>query len=540
MVRSLQYRDKAIHRECSLSIDVGAPGVSPPSPRNAALLLWDSAGRHGDRPAVVERGSAVTYTALRERAAAIGAALRAAGVGADDRVAILLERGRDAAAAYFGTLAAGAIAVVANETLRPRQIEHVLAHSGARCLITTGDVLARQPRRLSTAAGVLDASEIRPGGEPLAPVHRLGSDMAQIVYTSGSTGLPKGVVVSHANLWALTSVVVSYLGLTDVDRLASLLPFSFVYGVGQLLCAVGAGAALVVERSPLPQQMIESVRTEGVTVLAAVPPLWNRLLRVPALVEAPLPRLRVMTNAGGHLPVETVRALRRAQPGAQLYLMYGLTEALRCTYLPPAELDRRPDSMGRAIPGGEAYVLLEDGTPAPPGEIGELVYRGPTVTLGYWNDPEVTARVFRPNPLRPSGAPPSDADRVVFSGDLVRRDDEGFLYFVGRRDRIIKTMGYRVGPDEILGVLYASGEVADAEVVGEPDEARGERIVAYVVLAEQGSLERLQAYYGRELPRYLQPARVEVRAALPLLASGKHDLEAVRSAPGTPFPSQAE
>ena len=220
--------------------------------------------------------------------------------------------------------------------------------------------------------------------------------------------------------------------------------------------------------------------------------------------------------------------------------MYGLTEALRCTYLPPAELDRRPDSMGRAIPGGEAYVLLEDGTPAPPGEIGELVYRGPTVTLGYWNDPEVTARVFRPNPLRPSGAPPSDADRVVFSGDLVRRDDEGFLYFVGRRDRIIKTMGYRVGPDEILGVLYASGEVADAVVVGEPDEARGERIVAYVVLAEQGSLERLQAYYGRELPRYLQPARVEVRAALPLLASGKHDLDAVRSAPGTPFPSQAE
>ncbi len=483
---------------------------SPSSPRNGALLLWDSARRHAGRPAVVERGSVVTYTELRERAAAIGAALRAAGVGADDRVAILLERGADAAAAYFGALAAGAIAVVVNETLRPRQIEHVLAHSGARCLITTGDILARQPRRLSTAAGVLDASEIRPGGEPLAPVRRLGQDIAQIVYTSGSTGLPKGVVVSHANLWALTSAVVSYLALTEVDRIASLLPFSFVYGVGQLLCAVGAGAALVVERSPLPQQMIESVRTEGVTVLAAVPPLWNRLLRVPALVEAPLPRLRVMTNAGGHLPPEVVRTLRRVQPRAQLYLMYGLTEALRCTFLAPDEVDRRPDSMGRAIPGGEVYVLLEDGTPAPPGEIGELAYR------------------------------PSDAQRVVFSGDLVRRDDEGFLYFVGRRDRIIKTMGYRVGPDEILSVLYGSGEVADAVVVGEPDEARGERIVAYVVLAGQGSLERLQAYYGRELPRYLQPARVEVRDALPLLASGKHDLAAVRAAPGTPLPSQAE
>src|SRR2546423_4588677 len=289
---------------------------SPSSPRNAALLLWDSARRHAGRPAVVERGSAVTYTELRERAAAIGAALRAAGVGADDRVAILLERGGDAAAAYFGALAAGAIAVVVNETLRPRQIEHVLAHSGARCLITTGDILARQPRRLSTDAVVLDASAIHGRGDRFAPVARRDDDVAQIVYTSGSTGLPKGVAVSHANLWALTRAVVSYLGLTETDRLASLLPFSFVYGVGQLLCAVGAGAALVVERSPLPQQMIETIRTEGATVLAAVPPLWTRLLRVPALVEAPLPRLRVMTNAGGHLPVDAVRALRRAQPRA--------------------------------------------------------------------------------------------------------------------------------------------------------------------------------------------------------------------------------
>jgi acyl-CoA synthetase (AMP-forming)/AMP-acid ligase II len=460
----------------------------------------------------------------------MGATLRAAGIGTDDRVAILLERGRDAAAAFFGTLAAGAIAVVVNETLRPRQIEHVLAHSGARCLIATGDLLARQPRRLSTDVVILDASAIHPRGEPLAPVPRLGNDVAHIVYTSGSTGLPKGVAVSHANLWALTRAVVGYLELTEADRVASLLPFSFVYGVGQLLCAVGAGAALVVERSPLPQQMIDTVRGEGATVLAAVPPLWSRLLRVPAFVEAPLPRLRVMTNAGGHLPAEAVRALRQAQPGAQLYLMYGLTEALRCTYLPPEQLGRRPESMGRAIPGGEVYVLRDDGTPAPPGEIGELVYRGPTVTLGYWNDPELTARVFRPNPLRPPGA--SDAERVVFSGDLVRRDDEGFLYFVGRRDRIIKTMGYRVGPDEILGVLYASGEVADAVVLGEPDEARGERIVAYVVLAQQGSLERLQTYCGRELPRFLQPARIELRDALPVLASGKHDVAAVRASPG--------
>jgi amino acid adenylation domain-containing protein len=512
--------------ERPLPIDIEDSREATPS---AARMLWDSAARYGDRPALVERGSTTTYTALQHRAAAMGTALCATGVGVNDRVVILLERGRDAAAAFFGTLAAGAIAVVVSETLRPRQIEHVLARSGARALITTGDLLAQQPRRLSTDARILDTSAIRADGGRLAPVPRLGSDVAQIVYTSGSTGLPKGVVVTHANLWALTAAVISYLGLTAADRLAGLLPFSFVYGVGQLLCAMRAGATLVVERSPLPQQMMDTVRAEGVTVLAAVPPLWTRLLRVAGLL-APLPKLRVMTNAGGHLPVPAVRALRRAQPGAQLYLMYGLTEALRCAYLPPEEVDRRPASMGRAIPGGEIYVLREDGTEAAPGEVGELVYRGATVTLGYWNDPQLTARVFRPNPLRPPGAP--DAERVVFSGDLVRRDHDGFLYFVGRRDRIIKTMGYRVGPDELLSVLHASGEVVDAVVVGEPDEARGERIVAYVVLAEHGSVERLQAHCGRELPRYMQPARIDVRTALPVLESGKHDVEGVRAASG--------
>jgi acyl-CoA synthetase (AMP-forming)/AMP-acid ligase II len=207
--------------------------------------------------------------------------------------------------------------------------------------------------------------------------------------------------------------------------------------------------------------------------------------------------------------------------------MYGLTEVLRSTYLPPEEVDRRPDSIGRAIPGAEVYVVRDDGTPAAAGEIGELVHRGPTVTLGYWDDPVLTAKVFRPNPLRPAGAP--DAERVVFSGDLVRADAAGFLYYVSRRDRLIKTLGYRVGPDEIVSVLHASGEVAAAVVAGEPDESRGERIVAYVVLATNGSAEQLKTFCRRELPRYMQPARIEVRDALAVLPNGKPDLTALRA-----------
>jgi amino acid adenylation domain-containing protein len=465
----------------------------------------------------MERDRSVDYGTLWQRTAALAFAFLAAGMGVGDPVAILLERGIDAAAAFFATLSVGAIAVVMNETLRPRQIEHVLAHAGARHLVTTAGLLARQPRPLRRDARILDVTTIPQASDlTLDPIHRDEGDVAQVIYTSGSTGLPKGVAVSHGNLWAATGAVTSYLGITSSDRIASLLPFSFVYGMSQLLCSTRAGAALVVERSPLTQQIVATVRAKEVSVLPAVPSLWMRLLQVPGF-RTSLPRLRVMTSAGGHLPVGAVRTLRQAQPGAELFLMYGQTEVMRSTYLPPDEVDRRPDSIGRAIPGAEVAVLRADGTPAAPGEIGELVHRGPTVTLGYWKDPDLTAQVFRQ----------LGTDRAVYTGDLVRRDADGFLYFVSRKDHIIKTMGYRVGPDEIGDVLHASGEVAEAAVVGERDVVWGQRIVAYVVLADGGSLERLRAYCGRELPRHLQPARIEVRDALPVLPNGKPDLAAV-------------
>jgi amino acid adenylation domain-containing protein len=495
---------------------------------NAALLLWRAAHSGGARPAIVERDAVTDYAGLVDRAAGVAAALTTAGAGPGTPVSIFLERGCDAAAAFFGTLAAGGIAVFINEGLRPRQIDHILGHSGARHLITTAELLARQPRGLQGDPHIIDVGTIPvPADGKCEPVMRLGNDVAQIIYTSGSTGQPKGVTVTHANVDAAARAVVGYLGITKSDRIASLLPFSFVYGLSQLLCAVTAGATLVVERSPLPQQAIATVRGQDVTVLAAVPALWMRLLATGGLRDALLPVLRVMTNAGGHLPLEAVRGLRAAQPHVRLFLMYGLTEALRSTYLPPEEVDQRPDSIGRAIPGAEIYVVRDDDTPAGPGEVGELVHRGPTVTLGYWKEPQLTARVFRPNPLRPAGAP--DAERVVYSGDLVRRDEDGFLYFVSRKDRIIKTMGFRVGPDEVADVLYASGEVAEAAVTGEPDPMWGERIVAHVVLVAEGSLERLKLYCGRELPRHLQPARIEVRDAMPLLPSGKHDVAALKA-----------
>jgi amino acid adenylation domain-containing protein len=492
---------------------------------NVANLLWKTASVRGPHPAVLEPADVMSYSELQGRAAGIAAALTASGLNAYDRVGIFLDSGADAVAAFFGVVAAGGIAVVINESLRPRQVEHILEASGATVLVTSEALLSRQPRRLETHSRIVFTRSISSPAS-FTPVPRTSKDPAQIVFTSGSTGLPKGVTVTHGNLLAAAETVIGYLGIAATDRIASILPFSFVYGMSQVLCAVGSGAVLVLARSPLASQLVSDLRAQHVTVLAAVPPLWQQLLSVSSFRDEPLQSLRVVTNAGGNLPVPAVRALRRAQPQARLYLMYGLTEVLRSTFLPPEEVDQRPDSIGRAIPGAEVLVLREDLTPCGAGEVGELVHRGPTVALGYWNDPGETARVFRPHPLRPTGAP--DAERVVFSGDLVRRDADGWLYFVGRSQRMIKTLGYRVSPDEIATVLYASGETAECIITSEPDEVRGERIIAFVVLAGGGSLDRLRLYAGVELPRHMQPSRFEVRESLPRLPNGKHDIRALR------------
>ena len=499
-----------------------------PDRANLACLLWEAAAHAGQRPALLQPGRAATYAELQSRAAAVRQHLDSLGVRPGDRVALLLERGIDAAACYFGILAAGAVAVVVNDKLRPRQIEHVLRHSGAAALLTTRAALQHQPRALETQTLIIDIVAI-PAGAQGTPRPRIGADLAQIVFTSGSTGLPKGVVFTHANLQCGARTVASYLGLTADDRIASLLPLSSVYGLNQLLCAVASRASLVVELSTLPDQIESVTRAAGVTVLAAVPPLWLQLLRVPRFTREPMPALRIMQNAGGHLPVDAVHRLRTAQPHAHLFLQYGLTEAFRSTFLDPREVDVHPDAIGRAVPGAEIFVLRDDDTVCEVDEVGELVHRGATVAAGYWDDAEATARVFRANPLRPAGAP--DAERVVFSGDLVRRDAHGLLHFVGRRDRMIKTLGYRVAPDEVADVLLASGQVVEAVVTGEPDGERGERVVAYVVLSRTGSRERLVAFCRAELPRYMQPGRYELRESLPRLGGGKYDLAALRQSP---------
>lgn len=462
--------------------------------------------------------SPVTYAGLARRAAGYAEAYQRGGVGRGDRVALLLDRGVEAAAALTAAHAVGAIAVVLNERLRARQLQHALGDSAPRLLVTTAEMVGRAALAPQGLPPQLDPATVTDGGA-LSVAVVAPTDAAQIIYTSGSTGLPKGVVHTHGSVGTGVDIVHRYLGLRADDRVASLLAFSAVYGLNQLLCSFAVGATLVVERAVFPSDLVRALREDRITVAAAVPPLWTQLVGVEAFAT-PIPTLRQLQNAGGHLPVEIARRLRAAQPQADLILQYGMTETWRGTYLPPEETDRRLGSMGRAIPGVEILVTREDGSLCAPDEVGEIVHVGPTVAAGYWGGRADAAQAFRPHPARP-GQP------AVHSGDYAKADAEGFLYYVGRRDRIIKTQGLKVGPDEVADALLTSGQVREAVVTGEPDPERGQRIVAWVVLAEGGSVATLRKFVRAELPPHMQPARYEERAELPKLASGKYDVEAL-------------
>jgi acyl-CoA ligase (AMP-forming) (exosortase A-associated) len=357
--------------------------------------------------------------------------------------------------------------------------------------------------------------------------------MAAILYTSGSTGHPKGVVLSHRNMVAGAKSVASYLENNADDTLLAALPLSFDAGFSQLTTAFHAGARVVLLNYLLPRDLINTLERERVTGLTAVPPLYIQLSHVewPARSRQ---HLRYFASTGGRMPLATLKRLRAILPNAKPYLMYGLTEAFRATYLPPQEADRRPDSIGKAIPNAEILVLREDGTSCAPDEPGELVQRGPLVALGYWNDTEKTAERFRPLPAHIVGRGPGLVlpEIAVFSGDTVRHDEDGFLYFIGRRDEMIKTSGYRVSPTEVEEVLYATHLVAEVAVLGVPHPTLGEAIVV-VATAQPGVPPQVEALLGacrERLPLYMLPAKIEFKSgSLPRTPNGKIDRKLLRS-----------
>jgi amino acid adenylation domain-containing protein len=443
------------------------------------ILRRHRGGSIAGKAAIVDGPRRLTYAELAEQSLGYAALLTERGLAPGDRVAVFLRRSAEAVIALLATHLAGGVAVVIDDVLRTRQVNYILEHSQAAWLITDGRQRLYAPGLAIDAARIIDIDETNAPLREGPPPPTIGADLALLIYTSGSTGLPKGVMVSHANLVGGAEIVAEYLRLSERDVLISLLPFSFDYGLNQLLTALLVGATLVIQRSLFPADICATLEREKVTGMAGVPTLWLQLTddRRSPFTRRAFPDLRYITNSGGRLPEPTVRLIRKTHPHVDVYLMYGLTEAFRSTYLPPAQVDERPTSIGRAIPNVEILVVGEGGRLCGVDEVGELVHRGPTTALGYWRDPEGTARVFRPHPVPP--APGGWIETVVFSGDLVTRDADGYLYFVGRRDQLIKRQGHRVSPDEVEQCLHASGLVANVVVFAVPaNEVEDEIVVA--------------------------------------------------------------
>lgn len=513
-------------------------------------LVAAMAEEQGDRAALSHNRATLTYAQLWREACRIAAGLRRVGLARGDRVAVYLDKRVEAVAAIVGSSAAGGVFVPVNPLLRPRQVAHILSDCEARVLITSAERLASLRDELAGCRSVGQVvvvgsdqpvpapgahyrlagwQELRAGsGAASADPEVIDRDMAAILYTSGSTGPPKGVVLSHRNLVAGAESVNGYLPNRADDVILAVLPLSFDAGLSQLTTGFHAGARVVLLNYLLPRDVVRLCASHGVTALTCVPPLWIQLAEQSWPPEAAR-GIRYFANTGGRLPRATLDRLRKTFPNATPYLMYGLTEAFRSTYLDPAEVDRRPDSIGKAIPNAEILVVRPDGSPCAPGEEGELVHRGALVAMGYWNDPERTAARFRPAPGRPRGL--SVDEIAVWSGDTVVRDEDGFLYFVGRMDEMIKTSGYRVSPTEVEEVAYDTGLVRDAVALGRDDRRLGQHIVLVVTPADGVVLEpeALHAELRNRLPRYMAPHEVVVRGELPRSPNGKFDRARLRA-----------
>jgi len=479
--------------------------------------------------ALVDRDGPLDYAGLERQVGALADGLVAKGLGPGARVASWLPKGRMTCLLPLACARAGLIHVPVNPLLKRAQLAHILADCEPGLLIT-GEARAGTLEQDDVNAGcglVLEeeGKAMLSGANILPPSSADPDSLAALLYTSGSTGLPKGVMLSHANLWLGAISVASYLHMKSEDRTLAVLPLSFDYGQNQLLSTWAAGGTVVPLDYLSARDVIRAVERHGITTLAGVPTLWVQLIEALWPGTSAL-SLRRLTNSGGRLPASMVRRMREIFPVADIFLMYGLTEAFRSTFLDPALVDSHPDSIGTAIPLAEVMVVRPDGSLTEDDEPGELVHAGPLVAKGYWHDEERTAQRFRPAPTASAYG-----GMAVWSGDTVRRDAEGLLTFVGRDDAMIKTAGHRISPTEIEEAAVASGLVAEAVAVGVHDDRLGEAI-HLIVRADPRQAEAgegpLRDYLKRELPNYMQPAHIAWRSEIPRNANGKPDRERLK------------
>ena len=493
---------------------------------------FESTGeRLPDKTALVAGAQRLSYASLLTRVRALAAALRADGVQHGDRVLVMLENTPEYAIAAHAVLMAGAVFVPVSAQTKRDKLVFLADDTRASALLTHAALAGHWAPALAASASLVSCRVCgtHTGGDPRlrpwpaddAPAPRFETpcidlDLAALIYTSGTTGVPKGVMLTHLNMTSAWNSVQAYLGLRESDVIGLALPPVYSYGLYNLLMGLGLGATVVLERqAAFPIKMAETLARERVTVFPGVPTLFASLLEVPGLERLDLSALRLLTNAAAALPEAHVQRLRRQLPQARLYSMYGLTECKRVSFLPPEELERRPGSVGRGMPNQEHWLVDDEGRRLPHGSTGELVVRGAHVMRGYWQRPEETAQRLRPGPI--AGEP------VLYTGDLFRSDADGYLYFVSRRDDIIKSRGEKVAPREVENVIYQLDGVVACAVVGIADEALGQAVKAYVTLRTGCPLAArdIIRHCLAHLESHMVPKLVEFVDELPRTESGK-------------------
>jgi long-chain acyl-CoA synthetase len=486
-------------------------------------FLERSAERLPDKIALVCGDERLTYAQVDRMADRLANVLIGCGVVRGDRVGLYLPNSVDAVVAIFAVLKAGAAFVPVNRTTKPEKLTYVLNNCGAAGLVVddraaADGFLGRLRTAVPSLKAILCAGELRTvhATSPArrAPRQNIDLDLSCLIYTSGTTAEPKGVMCDHRNVVFVAGSVLAYLGATESDVVLNVLPLSYSYGLYQLLMTFERGGTLVLGNSfAYPAEIVETLRREHVTAFPGVPTIFAALLRMD-LSAHDLPSLRYMTNAAAALPISHVEQLRRTLPAVALYSMYGLTETKRALYLPPAWLDRKPASVGIAIPGTEVWLEDEAGSRLGPGRVGELVVRGRHVMRGYWEAPEATAERFRPGPW--------PGERLCYTGDLFTMDDDGCMYFVARKDDLIKSRGEKVAPREVENVLCRMPGIAEAAVVGVPDPVLGQAIKAVVVVCGAPlTVGNVVAHCRRHLEDFMVPRYVEFTDQLPRTTSGK-------------------
>lgn len=503
-------------------------------------FLEQSAERYPERTALVCRGQRLTYAEFETSCNQMANALLAHRLQRWDRVAIYMGNTVETTLAIFATLKAGGVFVLINPQTKEDKLAYILNNCRASILVTLERLL---PVALAALSGVPFVGTVLVAGQSTGGVHsgsnhraivpiatslaeapsrrcprrNIDLDLAALIYTSGSTGHPKGVMVTHLNVVSAATSITTYLKSSGDDIVLNVLPLSFDYGLYQLLMSCKVGGTLVLEPSfTYPYAVLETLVRENVTGFPIVPTICAMLLQL-NLADYRFPHLRYLTNTAAALPVEHIQKLRALFPGVQLYSMYGLTECKRVSYLPPEQLDIRPASVGRGMPNEEVYIVDEKGERVPFGETGELVVRGANVMRGYWELPEETDKVLK------AGCLPGE--KVLYTGDLFRADEEGYLYWVARKDDIIKTRGEKVSPREVENTMYGHSRVAEAAVIGVQDDILGNAIHGFVSLKESGSVTELEllSFCAAKLEDFMVPKAIHILPSLPKSANGKID-----------------